>query len=107
MKYRELSEVLMHWISIGEGGANILERGVLSCNVFYASAWKRDTFDLTELARKRWVEKLSMDQIAAEMGWGRTAVIRYLGKIKADPSLVRDGQVRLLIHRRKNKFMGS
>lgn len=91
----------------GEGGANILETSVLSVPVHYAGACKRDTIDLTELARKRWVEKLSMDRIAADLGWGRTAVIAYLGKIRENPDLVKDGQVRLRIHRRKNKFIGS
>ncbi len=91
----------------GEGCANLLETGVLSCNAFYAAAWKRDVIDYTELASKRWVEKLSMDRIAAEMGWGRTAVIRHLGKIRANPGLVEDGQVRLRIHRRRYRFMGN
>lgn len=48
-----------------------------------------------------------MERIAVQMGWGRTAVIRYLGKIRANPNLVKDGQVRLRIHRRRYMFMGS
>lgn len=91
----------------GEGRANLLETSVLSCGEFYDLAWKRDIIDYTELARKRWAEKQSMDRIASEMGWGRTAIIRYLGKIRANPGLVEDGQVRLRIHRRKHQFMGS
>lgn len=75
--------------------------------VFYADACKRDTIDFTELARKRWVEKLSMDRIALEMEWGRTAVIKYLGQIRSNPNLVEDGDVRLRIYRRKNKFIGQ
>lgn len=78
----------------------------MSVPISYAGVCKRDTIDFTELARKRWVDKLSMDRIAADMEWGRTAVIRYLGMIRANPDLVTDGQVRLRIHRRKNKFIG-
>jgi len=73
----------------------------------YAFAWKRDVIDHTELASKRWVEKMSMDRIAAEMGWRRTAVFRNLGKIRANPGLGEDGQVRLRIHRRKHRVMGK
>jgi hypothetical protein len=91
----------------GEGCANLLETGVLSIGAFYALAWKRDAIDYTELARKRWVEKLKMERLAVDLGCGRTAVIRYLGHIRANPALVADGKVRLLIHRRKRKFMGS
>lgn len=90
----------------GEGCDKILELSALSCNTFYTVAW-RETIDLTELARKRWVEKLSMDRIAVDLGWGRTAVVRHLGKIRANPSLVKDGQVRLRIHRTKCKFLGN
>ena len=91
----------------GEGCANLLETGALSCNEFYALVWKRDVIDYTELASKRWVERLSMVRIAADMGLGRTAVIRHLGKIRCNPDLVEDGQVRLRIHRTLYKFMGS
>jgi hypothetical protein len=80
----------------GEGCDKILELSVLSCNAYYAVAWKRD-IDYTELARKRWVERLNMDRIASEMGWGRTAVIRHLGKIRGNPGLVADRRVRHLI----------
>ncbi len=75
--------------------------------MFYRVAWQRDKPDLTVLARKRWIEKLSMDRIATDMGWGRTAVIRYLGEIRKNPDLVADGQLRLRIHRRKRKFIGN
>jgi hypothetical protein len=46
-----------------------------------------------------------MDRIAAEMGWGRTAVIRHLGNIFANPNMVKSETVRTLISRQK-KFNG-
>ncbi len=95
----------MRICKIGEGCDNLVEPSALSCNSFYTVAWKRE-LDYTELARKRWVDRLSMDRIAAEMDWGRTAVIRYLGMIRVNPNLVKDGALRLRIHRRKHKFMG-
>ncbi len=90
----------------GEGCDKILELSALSCNMDCTVAWK-ETIDLTKLARKRWVEKRSMGRIAAEIGWGRKAVIRYLGKIRSNPDLVKDGKIRLLIYRRKKTFMGA
>jgi len=96
-----------HTIDNGEGCDNLLELTALSISIFYAAAWKRDFIDYTELASKRWVEKWSMDSLAVHFDCGRTTVIRYLGLIRENPNLVGDGDVRLRIHRRKNKFMGS
>ncbi len=90
----------------GEGCANLLELSALSICTFYAAAWKRDVIDYTELASKRWVEKLNINRIAEELGWGRTAVIRYLGKIKENPYLVVESHIRRRIYRCKRKFMG-
>ena len=92
---------------VGDGCANLLERSVLSISAFYSFAWKRDFIDYTELASKRWVDKWSMDKLADHFGVGRTAVIRHLGKIRSNPKLVADGEIRLRIQRRKNVFMGS
>jgi hypothetical protein len=50
---------------------------------------------------------LSVSRIAAEFGVGRTAAIRYLGRMRANPGLVADGKIRLLIHRRKKKIIGA
>jgi hypothetical protein len=91
----------------GEGCANLLEPSVLSCNEFYSVAWQRDVIDFTELASKRWIEKWTMERLADHFGVGRTAVVRHLGLIRKNPSLVSDGQVRMLIHPRRRRFMGS
>lgn len=94
-------------VNNGETYTNILETSVLSVSQGYVIAWSKDKINLTDLARKRWVDKWSMDKLATELGWGRTAVIRGIGLIKANPDLVDDGQVRLRILRRKRKFLGS
>jgi hypothetical protein len=47
-----------------------------------------------------------MDKLADHFGFGRTAVVRYIGQIKANPDLVTDVRVRFRIHHRKKKFMG-
>jgi len=48
-----------------------------------------------------------MERLSAHFGLGRTAVVKYLGRIKVNPDLVEDGQIRLRIHRMRYKFMGS
>jgi hypothetical protein len=70
-------------------------------------AWQRDVIDPTELARKRWVEKWTMERLVDHFGVGRTAVVRHLGLIRRNPSLVADGRVRALIHPRRRRFMGT
>lgn len=67
----------------GEGIANIVEPSVLSVSRAYGTIWKKESLDLTELARKRWIEKWTVDRIAHHFGWGRTAVVRYLRRLRA------------------------
>jgi len=90
----------------GDGHATLSAQAVLVVSYYYAISWKQ-TIDYTVLARKRWVDKLSMDTLAVEFGMGRTTVIRHLGIIHADPDLIRDGKVRSMIKSRKYRFMGS
>jgi hypothetical protein len=92
---------------IGEGCANLLEPSVLSCNEYYKVAWQRDVIDPTVLARKRWVEKWTMERLAEYFGVSRTAVVRHLGLIRKNPSLISDGRVRMLIHPCRRRFMGD
>ncbi|MGZ3797498.1 MAG: hypothetical protein ACXVB1_14095 [Pseudobdellovibrionaceae bacterium] len=48
-----------------------------------------------------------MDRIAEHFGWGRTAVVRYLGKLQANPDLIEDGRARSRAKSRRHRFMGS
>jgi hypothetical protein len=36
--------------------------------------WSHVKIDLNELARLRWIKKMTTPEIATELGWGRTAV---------------------------------
>lgn len=92
----------------GEGPAKLLEiASVLSVHVEYAIVWKKDNIDPQELASKRWVERWTVDRIASHFGWGRTAVVRKLGELKANPELIEDGVARSHVKSRKYRFMGS
>ncbi|MDG0818069.1 hypothetical protein [Bdellovibrio svalbardensis] len=79
----------------------------MSVSKTYTTIWKKEAIDLAELAQKRWVEKWTIEKIAAHMGWGRTAVVRYLGRLKANPDLILDGRVRSHVKSRKYRVMGS
>jgi len=92
----------------GEGCANLLEiTSVLSVHIEYAIVWKKYNIDPQELASKRWVDRWTVDRIASHFGWGRTAVVRKLGELKANPELIEDGVARSHVKSRKYRFMGS
>jgi hypothetical protein len=90
----------------GAGGASILAYCVLSVSAFYEVAWKRKV-DYAELASKRWIEKLSIKTIAAQTGMGRTAVVKYIGDIRRNPSLIKEGRLRAIVSRRKKQIIGK
>jgi hypothetical protein len=75
----------------GDGYAKILEQSVLSVSRAYTAIWKKESIDLTELARKRWIERWTMDRIAAHFGCGRTIVVKYLRVLRHDPELIQKG----------------
>lgn len=87
---RGLSEAF-GWGEFGEGYAKILESSAVIIPRPYAAIWKKDSIDLSELAHKRWIEKWTMDRIAVHFGCGRTAVVRHLRRLRADPDLIEDG----------------
>jgi hypothetical protein len=74
---RGLSEYLGEGFC-GEGYAKILESSGLSISRAYTAVWKKDAIDLTELAHKRWINKWTMDRLAAHFDCGRTAVVRHI-----------------------------
>lgn len=92
----------------GEGCAKLLEQaGAFSVFNRYAIKWAKDNLDLGELARLRWIEKWTVTRIANHMGWGRTAIVRKLGRMAKAPDSVVDGRVRSRIKSRKHRFMGT
>ena len=77
-------------VKIGEGSANLLETSALAISRTYGATWKKDVIDLTDLARKRWVDGMTMDSLVLHFGFGRTAVVRYLAYIRKNIGLVAD-----------------
>jgi hypothetical protein len=75
-------------------------------SAFYEVAWKRKV-DYAGLASKRWIEKLSIKTIAAQTGMGRTAVVKYIGDIRRNPDLIKDGRLRGIVSRRKKQIVGK
>ena len=96
----------LHKLVSGVPYVTLREPGVPCSIAFYAVSW-RETIDLTELAHKRWVEKLSSRRISQEMGWSYVTVIRALTVIRRDPNLVKDGAVRKLVKLTSRRFVGA
>ena len=59
----------------GEGQATIVETSVLSVATNYHLVWTKHNIDLQDLAMKRWVERLNMEELAAHFNCGRTVII--------------------------------
>jgi hypothetical protein len=47
----------------------------------YAISWRRQEFNLAELAKLRWVDNWTMDQLTRHFGIGSTAIKERLQKI--------------------------
>lgn len=93
--------------SSGEGYAKLLDTSVLSVADSYSIVWTKDNIDLQDLAIKRWVDRLNMDEIAHYFGCGRTTVVRKLGQLRRNPDLILDGKARAHAKSRKYRFMGG
>lgn len=91
---------------LGEGYAKLLETSVLSTAVSHQIVWIKDKVDLQDLAIKRWVDRLSMDELARHFNCGRTAIVRKIGQLKRSPDMILDGKVRSHVKSRKHRFMG-
>jgi hypothetical protein len=88
-------------VNYGEGSVNIVELSVLAISKSYTACWKKKEIDLTELAHKRWVEKWTVARLVVHFGFGRTAVMRYLRKLRESPELIVDAEARSLVVSRK------
>jgi hypothetical protein len=75
----------------------------------YTIRWRDEPLkiDLTELARKRWVEKWRIERIAKHFNMSRTMVCERLKALKASPALCTDTRVRKLITRQSGCFRGA
>jgi hypothetical protein len=104
---RVLFGIFLEGFNFGEGYAKLLETSVLSVADSHSIVWTKDNIDLQDLAIKRWVDRLSMDEIALYFDCGRTTVVRKLGQLKCNPDLIVDGRARSHAKSRKYRFMGS
>jgi hypothetical protein len=67
----------------------VVEHQELTVLRWYEIQWRRQDIDLTELAKRRWIEKWSIEKLAEHFRCGPTHVKRSLNKIKADPDLAK------------------
>ena len=49
---------------------------------------ERQAIDLTELAKRRWIDKWTIEKLAKHFGFGRTRIKNFLGQIRETPDLV-------------------
>ena len=73
----------------------------------YPVEWTKDKLDLQELASKRWVERMNMEQLAVHFKCGRTVIVRKLGQLRRDHDLIADGKARSHAKSRKYRLMGG
>lgn len=57
-------------------------------SVSYKGSWEREYFDLTELARLRWVEGWKIQKLADYYGISKTAIKERLRAVKANPKRI-------------------
>ena len=94
-------------MTIGEACDKILETSVLSVSTGYHLVWTKVKINLSELASKRWVERMNMEQLAEYFKCGRTLIVRKLGYLKKNPDLIEDGKARSHVKSRKHRLMGG
>lgn len=69
----------------GGGRANLQELDSLTVSQAYSQSWERECLDLTELARRRWIENWEIRRLAKHFGISATAVKERLRSIKKNP----------------------
>ena len=70
---------------IGVPWPNLPEPDRLVVKASYQVSWERETLNLAELARLRWIEKWQIERIAIELGYTVSGIKAALARIKADP----------------------
>jgi hypothetical protein len=94
-------------LKFGAGNARVGEPIGAAVSRRYAISWKRQELDLTELAKLRWVERRTVDDLVKHFNVGRAFLVAELGRIKANPDLVRDGAARRLVKLKEKRFFGK
>lgn len=72
----------------GAGCHKLQEPGKLVVSQTYCMSWDRIYLNLTEVARLRWVERWSLDDIALHFGTTYTAIKERLRAAKLNPSRI-------------------
>ena len=67
----------------------------------------KHNIDLQDLAIKRWVERLNMEELAYHFNCERTVIIQKIGYLRKNPDLIRDGMARSHAKSRKYRFAGK
>jgi hypothetical protein len=91
---------------IGAGDGKVIEQSGAVVSRRYAISWKRQELDLTELAKSRWIERLTVDDLALKFKVGRSFVVSELARIRREPNLVLDGSARRLVKLKERRFLG-
>ena len=74
-------------MEIGRGCAKLVEPAGLSISREYKIHWKKQTYDIAELAFLRFEEKLGSRQISRRLGIPRTTVIGVVHRLEKQRGL--------------------
>ncbi len=92
-------------VNSGEGCPRVVEHQELTVTRWYQIEWRRQVVDLTELAKRRWIDKIKIDELAQEFGLGTTQIKLYIRRIKGNPDAVEPTLCKLL--KRSKAFRSS
>lgn len=71
-------------VGIGGGYPSKVEPNRALCvSMVRGASWARNTLDLAELARLRQIDGLTTAEIAARLGYGRSTVVKAIGKLRS------------------------
>jgi len=65
----------------------VVEHQELTILRWYEIQWRRQEIDLTELAKRRWIDKWAIERLAEHFGFGPTRIKFFLSRIKDNPDL--------------------
>lgn len=65
----------------------MVEHQELTISRWYEIQWRKQEIDLTELAKRRWIDKWSIERLADHFGFGTTRIKVYLNRIRENPDL--------------------
>lgn len=66
----------------------MVEHRELTIARWYEIQWRRQEINLTELAKRRWIDKWRLEKLAEHFGFGTKRIKFFLDRIKENPDLV-------------------